>query len=178
MNPDTALITEALEAIAADRAAPERERHAVNLDGLLRNMARFGNRRGDPVRMIQGYLGDRWSSLVMHLLRGGMLRFTELRRLIAVVSAEHGISQRMLTLKLRVLERDGLVMRNVSADVPPRVEYRLTALGLGAYERFSELVRWSEMATPLIRAARGEYDRLHPDSAAMLRQADQDDSGD
>jgi DNA-binding HxlR family transcriptional regulator len=85
--------------------------------------------------MIQGCLGDRWSSLIMHLLSGGMLRHVELRRLICAVSAEHDISQRLFTLKLKVLERDGLVARTVTVDVPPRVEYALTDLGGAAYDR-------------------------------------------
>ena len=104
----------------------------------------------------------------MHLLSGGMLRHTELRRLIRVVSAEHDISQRVLTLKLRVLERDGLVARSVTYDVPPRVEYRLTELGETAYGHFAALVRWAEQATPAIRAARLDHDRRHPDSAALI----------
>lgn len=166
-------LTQAIDAIDADRDSLDRGRHARNLDELLQKMARFGNRRDDPVRMVQGYLGDRWSSLVMHLLSGGMLRFAELRRLMRLVSAEHEISQRVLTLKLRVLERDGLIDRHVTSDVPPRVEYQLTALGLGAYEQFAALVRWTEQASSGIRAARRLYDERHPDSAAMLRQASQ-----
>lgn len=163
-------LDDAVDAIAADRDEPAHRRHAQNLTALTRNMARFGNQRGDPVRMIQGYLGDRWSSLVMHLLSGGMLRFNELRRLIALVSAEHEISARMLSLKLRVLERDGLLSRHVTDDVPPRVEYELTALGLAAYEHFAALVRWSEQASSLIRAARRDYDAQHPDAESLVRQ--------
>lgn len=164
------------EIVAADRADCDRLRHVANVHELLAHMARFGNRRGDPVRMIQSYLGDRWSSLVMHLLSGGMLRFVELRRLIGLVSAEQEISQRMLTLKLRVLERDGLVTRHVTGDVPPRVEYELSALGVAAYDHFSALVRWSEQATSVIRAARRDYDQRHSDSAAMLKQAGHDET--
>jgi len=161
-------LQEALDAIATDRDAAERARHADNVQALLANMATFGNRRSDPVRMIQSYLGDRWSSLIMHLLRGGMLRHTELRRLICAVSAEHDISQRMLTLRLRILERDGLIARTVTDDVPPRVEYRLTALGEAAYDRFAALVQWAEQATASIRQARKAYDQCHPDAARLL----------
>lgn len=165
------VLDEVIAAIGADRAAPERDRHLANLRALLANMAAHGNRRDDPVRTTPAYLGDRWSSLVMHLLSGGMLRHTELRRLMSLVSAEHDISQRVLTLKLRVLERDGMVLRQVTADVPPRVEYTLTTMGAQVYGHFIALVRWAEHATPAIRAAREAYDRLHPDSAAMLQQA-------
>jgi DNA-binding HxlR family transcriptional regulator len=159
-----------LEAISADRPADDHRRHVDRIGELLRKMAQFGNRREDPVRTIQAYLGDRWSSLIMHLLSGGMLRFNELKRLIAVVSAEHDISHRQLTLKLRVLERDGLLTRYVTDDVPPRVEYQLTALGHGAYAQFDALVRWTEQANGAIRASRETYDRAHPDGASLLKQ--------
>ncbi len=161
-------LVDAIDAIGNDRPEPLRQRHVDNLSALIHNMARHGNRRDDPVRTTPAYLGDRWSSLVMHLLSGGMLRFAELRRLIGIVSAEQDISQRVLTLKLRLLERDGLLLRHVTEDVPPRVEYTLTELGQQAYGQFAALVRWSEQATPLIRAARAAYDSRHPDSAALL----------
>jgi DNA-binding HxlR family transcriptional regulator len=160
------------EVISSDRPADARRRHVDRIDDLLRKMAQFGNRREDPVRTIQAYLGDRWSSLIMHLLSNGMLRFNELKRLIAVVSAEHDISHRQLTLKLRVLERDGLLTRHVTDDLPPRVEYQLTELGHGAYARFDALVRWTEQANGAIRAARRAYDVCHPDSASLIKQSD------
>ena len=161
------IVEDVLEVIA-ELPDCERQRHAENLVDLVTNMARFGNRREDPVRMVQSFLGDRWSSLVMHLLSGGMLRFTELRRLIGAVSAEKEISPRMLTLKLRLMERDGLIVRHVTDGAQHRVEYRLTPLGLGAYEQFSSMVRWSQAATQSIRSARRDYDALHPESAALL----------
>ena len=166
------LLDDVVEAIAGDRSALDRARLVGNLVDLQRKMAQFGNRRNDPVRMIQSYLGDRWSSLIMHLLSGGMLRHAELRRLICVVSAEHDISQRVLTLKLKVLERDGLVARTVTDDVPPRVEYALTGLGSAAYDRFAALVAWAEQASQPIRAAREAYDREHPDSPLPLDHDD------
>ena len=157
-----------LEVISHERPDCERRRHAENLAELVTNMARFGNRREDPVRMVQSFLGDRWSSLVMHLLSGGMLRFTELRRLIGAVSAEKEISSRMLTLKLRLMERDGLIVRHVTDGTQHRVEYRLTELGEGAYAQFLSMVRWSEQATQSIRSARRAYDALHPDAVSLL----------
>lgn len=173
MPPNTVLKA-ALETLSPDRS--DRDRHAENLSALTESMARFGHDRGDPVRTIQGYLGDRWSSLVMHLLSGGMLRYTELRRLIGVVSAEREISQRVLTLKLRILERDGLIARHITTHNPPHVEYQLTALGQGAYEQFSALVLWAEKATPPIRSARRDYDRQHPEFIASLTQQGDDRS--
>ena len=88
-----------------------------------------------------------------------------------VVSAEHDISQRMLTLKLRVMERDGLIERQVTSDVPPRTEYRLTTLGSQAYTHFTALVRWAEQASAAIRSARMAYDRQHPESAQLLSES-------
>lgn len=168
MDHDASL-AQALDAIGRDRDAAETAQHQDNLRRLLADMARYGNRRDDPVRTTPAYLGDRWSSLVMHLLSGGMLRHTELRRLMSLVSAEQDISQRVLTLKLRVLERDGMVDRRVTDDVPPRVEYHLTAMGQQVYAHFIAMVRWAEQATPAIRAARADYDRRHPESAAQLQ---------
>ena len=168
-------LDKAVSAISRDRSPAEIERHQLNLSELLVAMSSFGNGRSDPVRRIQSYLGDRWSSLIMHVLSGGMLRFTELRRLINLVSAERQISQRMLTLKLRVLERDGLVARLVTQHVPPRVEYQLTVLGTGAYEHFAALVHWSEQAASVIRAARRDYDQRHPEFAVEMERAGDDE---
>lgn len=168
-------IDEALQVVTADRNERDRQRHAENLKALYGRMDRFGKQRSDPVRMVQSLLGDRWSPLIIHLLAGGMLRFTELRRLVSLGSAEGSISQRMLTLKLRLLERDGWVARHVTAEVPPRVEYQLTALGAGGYEYFNAFVCWAEQATPLVRMARRDYDQRNPDSAALLRDAESDD---
>ncbi|MSV73410.1 MAG: transcriptional regulator [Actinobacteria bacterium] len=82
-------------------------------------------------------LGDKWSLLVVRTLRDGPLRFTELK------AAVEGISQRMLTLTLRSLERDGLVLRTVFPEVPPRVEYALTALGETLIAPVSALAEWA-----------------------------------
>jgi DNA-binding HxlR family transcriptional regulator len=167
---------QALACIGADRPAAQRQRHLENIRDLMSNMARHGNRRDDPVRTTPAYLGDRWSSLIMHLLSGGMLRHAELKRLIALVSAEQEISQRVLTLKLRLLERDGMVLRQVTTDVPPRVEYQLTATGHEAYAHFLTLVRWAERVTPAIRAAREDFDRIHPEfGGRQARGADETD---
>lgn len=97
-------------------------------------------------------LADKWSLLVVELLGYGTHRFTELRRHI------DGISQRMLTVTLRQLERDGLVRRTVYPVIPPRVDYDLTPLGTSLLEQIQPLVAWTRAHRADIAAARAEYD--------------------
>src|SRR4029077_10253494 len=98
-------------------------------------------------------VGDKWSVYVIHVLGdAGTLRFNELR------SAVDGISQRMLTVTLRGMERDGLVMRKVYPEVPPRVEYALTPLGQTLRRLVGGLVAWSGPHLAEVDAARAEYD--------------------
>jgi DNA-binding HxlR family transcriptional regulator len=104
------------------------------------------------VRQILDRIGDKWSLLVMALLDGGTLRFSELRRQI------DGISQRMLTLTLRQLERDGLVERTVHAVVPPRVDYNLSPLGRTLLDPINGLVQWTIDHHGEVAAARQSYD--------------------
>ncbi len=97
-------------------------------------------------------LGDKWTVLVIMVLGSGPMRFSALKR--AVV----GISQRMLTLTLRALERDGLVQRTVHPTVPPSVEYALTELGLSFFEPIDAMGGWVFRNHDRIRAARAAYD--------------------
>jgi DNA-binding HxlR family transcriptional regulator len=98
-------------------------------------------------------IGDKWSVYVLHVLGdAGTLRFNELRGRV------EGISQRMLTVTLRGLERDGLVSRTVYPEVPPRVEYTLTPVGRTLRELVRGLVRWSEAHLGEVDAARAQYD--------------------
>lgn len=106
-----------------------------------------------PVSEVLQRVGDKWSVLVVMTLRDGSLRFSELRRALP------GISQRMLTLTLRGLERDGLVTRTVTATViPPRVDYELTALGESLAEPVIALGRWAHEHVADIAAAREVFD--------------------
>ena len=100
-------------------------------------------------------VGDKWSVLVVTLLGQGPRRFNELRRAIG------GISQRMLTLTLRGLERDGLVTRTVFASVPPRVDYDLTPLGRDLLIPVSALGDWAIRNQAKIARARERFDG-HP----------------
>ena len=92
---------------------------------------------GIIVRDIFGRIGDKWTLLVIGMLDSGPQRFTALRHSVP------GISQRMLTLTLRQLERDGLVSRTVFAEVPPRVEYELTPLGSTLLPPVTALAAWA-----------------------------------
>src|SRR6516225_7136046 len=105
-------------------------------------------------------VGDKWSVLVVTRLGGGPLRFNELRRSIG------GISQRMLTLTLRGLERDGLITRSVFPTVPPRVEYGLTALGRDLLQPVSALGDWALRNQAKIVRARDQFDRSVKTAAA------------
>lgn len=109
------------------------------------------------VREVLDRVGDKWSVYVIHTLGGGgTMRFSELKRSI------QGISQRMLTVTLRGLERDGLVSRTVYPVVPPRVDYELTPLGETLLETVCSLVNWSEEHRADIDAARVQYDEREP----------------
>ena len=97
-------------------------------------------------------IGDKWSVLVVSKLGDGTKRFNELRREIG------GISQRMLTLTLRGLERDGLVARTIMPTSPPGVEYDLTALGRDLLQPVSALSAWAIRNQPKIEQARARFD--------------------
>jgi DNA-binding HxlR family transcriptional regulator len=99
-------------------------------------------------------VGDKWSVLVVTRLGPGPMRFNEMRRSIG------GISQRMLTLTLRGLERDGLVTRTVFPTVPPRVDYDLTPLGRDLLNPVSALGDWAIRNQAKIARAREEFDGL------------------
>jgi len=105
------------------------------------------------VREVLNRVGDKWSIYIVGYLRDGPLRFNELRRSI------EGISQRMLTLTLRGLERDGLITRTVFATIPPRVDYELTDLGRGLSKPVEALGRWAIEHLTEIEDARARFDR-------------------
>jgi DNA-binding HxlR family transcriptional regulator len=106
-------------------------------------------------------VGDKWSVLVVVMLGDGPKRFNELRRSIAT------ISQRMLTLTLRGLERDGLVTRTAFPTIPPRVDYALTDLGRSLLGPVDALGRWARQHHAAIVRAREKFDQL---SIARSRQ--------
>lgn len=104
------------------------------------------------VTEILSRVGDKWSVQVVVQLGEGPKRFNELRRLVT------GISQRMLTLTLRGLERDGLVTRTVYPTIPPRVDYQLTGLGCSLLKTVRGLGDWAIQNRDEILAARRRFD--------------------
>ena len=104
------------------------------------------------VTSVLARVGDKWSVFVIMMLVDGPLRFNELKRMIK------GISQRMLTLTLRGLERDGLVTRTVFPTIPPRVDYELTDLGRGLAQPVKALGQWAFQHQPQIQGARDKFD--------------------
>ncbi len=112
----------------------------------------WDSREDCEVRQILDRIADKWSLLVIALLDDRTMRFTELKRMI------DGVSQRMLTVTLRQLERDGMVQRTVHPVVPPRVDYALTDLGRSLHATVQSLVVWTERHQDDIAEARGRYD--------------------
>jgi DNA-binding HxlR family transcriptional regulator len=98
-------------------------------------------------------IGDKWTVLVVTELGAGSKRFNELRRQIP------SVSQRMLTLTLRNLERDGLVSRTVTPTIPPRVDYELTDLGRSLLKPVNALAHWALENVETIHAAQARFDR-------------------
>src|ERR671935_277822 len=105
------------------------------------------------VASVLARVGDKWSVFVIMMLDDGPKRFNELKRMVG------GISQRMLTLTLRGLERDGLVTRTVYPTIPPRVDYELTDLGRGLAQPVQALGKWAFEHIPEIEGARSHFDK-------------------
>ncbi len=106
----------------------------------------------ESVSEVLSRVGDKWSVLIVMLLAGGPRRFNELKRMIG------GISQRMLTLTLRGLERDGLVTRTLFPTIPPRVDYELTELGHSLKGPVEALGTWAFAHLPKIMESRKKFD--------------------
>lgn len=104
-------------------------------------------------------LGDRWSALIIYRLGQGRLRFNELKR-------EIGISQRMLSLTLRELEREGLILRHHFPTIPPRVEYELSPLGQTLRAPIRALADWAHSNSQAMERARAVYDSMESGQVA------------
>lgn len=126
---------------------------------MLPSHTNFPNEMPDPningcraTREILDRIGDKWSLYIIASLAKGTMRFNELRRGI------DGISQRMLTLTLRGLERDGLVSRTMYPTIPPRVDYELTELGHTLLVPVMALVSWADNNQLAIKEAHERFD--------------------
>ncbi|OTG73345.1 transcriptional regulator [Acinetobacter terrae] len=97
-----------------------------------------------PSREIFEHLTTKWSVLVLRCLSDGVHRFSELKQRI------EGVSEKMLAQTLKVLEKDGFLIRTVYPVVPPKVEYQLTILGAQAAEKMTMLIGWIERNLPEI----------------------------
>jgi DNA-binding HxlR family transcriptional regulator len=113
------------------------------------------------VRQVLDRVGGKWSIGILVAVAKGPVRFTELERSV------EGISRRMLTLTLRQLERDGLLVRTVYPTVPPKVEYQATEIALELYDSLVTLTTWAERHRAKIAAAREAYDREHGKEPAL-----------
>jgi DNA-binding HxlR family transcriptional regulator len=105
-----------------------------------------------PAQEIMSRIGDKWSALIVIALRDGPLRFNEIRRAIG------SISQRMLTLTLRAMERDGLIERTAAPSSPPRVDYELTKLGHSLRAPVEALGQWAFEHKKEIETAQKNFD--------------------
>ncbi len=110
-----------------------------------------------PTRKLLDEIAGKWVSLILVALGDGPLRYSDLSRRIA------GVSQKMLTQTLRVLERDGLLTRTVTASVPVRVDYSLTPLGESLRLLMAGFKDWAEANFDQVHAARADYDARTPD---------------
>lgn len=118
------------------------------------------------ISQVLARIGEKWSVLIIIMLAERAHRFSELKRAIG------GVSQRMLTLSLRGLERDGLVKRTVFPTVPPRVEYELTPLGQSLRAPVGALGEWARGHIAEIDAAREAFDRERSDASSAASAAE------
>ena len=112
------------------------------------------------VRQVLDHVGGKWSVSILLAAIAGPVRFSQLERMV------EGISRRMLTLTLRNLERDGLLIRTVYPTVPPKVEYTATEMARELHDTLTGLIGWAERHRGDIAAARTAYDQRPADPAA------------
>ncbi|MET0991288.1 MAG: helix-turn-helix domain-containing protein [Lacisediminihabitans sp.] len=120
------------------------------------NVCKIRGDGGRAIRSVLDRIADKWALLIIATLHSERLRFTALQQRIP------GISQRMLALTLRKLERDGLVIRTAHPEVPPRVEYELSGLAATLIPHAVALADWAVEHNPTIETNRTSYDAEHP----------------
>lgn len=148
-----------LKLVSLQKALGEEDGNRLNgLCNILTSMNGSAPDRHSPVREIPARLGDRWSALLLMVLETGEYGHAELKRVVSILSSEQTISQRILTLRLRALERDGFVNRKITGTNPPRVDYSLTPLGSELTEKLMGLIRWIEEKSDEVVAARASFE--------------------
>ncbi len=156
-----------IEAIAShDKDEIASSQRLRSLQRLALRHSIYGTSRAAPVREIMAMIGDKWTTLILSVLESGQCRYSVLRQLVSALSHESTISHRVLTAKLRLVERDGLIERRVWATVPPRVDYRLTELGKSLVQQVENLMSWAETHYDELQGARVRFDKAPPEEPA------------
>jgi DNA-binding HxlR family transcriptional regulator len=138
--------------VAAVATSSPRANVRANVRRVPGPCARWGDTDADFIRQVLDLVGDKWSVLIIGTLADGPVRYSDL------AAAIPGISQRMLTLTLKQLQRTGLVDRTAYPEVPPRVEYALTDLGASLLSTVLELAAWSADHHAEIRRRQAAFD--------------------
>lgn len=136
---------------------PPTDPRVRHLAALSAEMGAVPPDKDAPVREVVARLGDNWSALILKVLAGGEFRHATLKRVMSELASEGAISQRMLTLRLRALERDGVVARREEDSVQPRVYYRLTPMGQDLNALHSRVLDWIMDHDAAIHAARAGF---------------------
>ena len=119
---------------------------------LKENLEKYSVITGCPVRNVLDRIGDKWSILIISILgECGTMRFNQINHMIG------NISQKMLTVTLKTLEADGLISRKIYPEIPPKVEYKLTALGESLLPAIATLTEWASVNMPVILKSREKY---------------------
>jgi DNA-binding HxlR family transcriptional regulator len=125
---------------------------------MATSQRRFGLERTSPIPSILAHVGNYWCSGILLILQPGALRPSLMLKILAAMEPSHPISQRMLTLNLRELERDGLIERNIRLSGRAHVEYQLTRPGEELSRILATLIDWGVDNVPSITAAREDFD--------------------
>lgn len=154
------VLDEVASILGVEKEGLDRHPRGSFIAEMVRLMDRDGHNPDDPVRATTARIGDKWCTLILMLLRSGSLRSTPLRRLVSTIAGLE-ISTKVMSEKLRTLERDGFVTRTMSSAAPPQVTYDLTDLGGRLADRVTDLVMWVTNAVPEIQRARRDFDEQH-----------------
>jgi DNA-binding HxlR family transcriptional regulator len=130
---------------------------AENFRYFCRQLARYDSARSNPIVSVVDHVGNYWRNWLLMITRTGPYRPSTLRKLLAALDPSHPISQRMLTLNLRMLERDGLIARDVIDEERRHVEYSLTVLGRGLSDELLSLIDWIDKHAAEIEASNAAF---------------------